>query len=703
MKVSDLLKQIEDCQIVLPQFQRGFEWKNEDFKKFLVSIYNNWPTGTILIWNTLNPPKLKGGISPQGAGYTRILLDGQQRMTTLYFIIKGQQPPFYSSKEQSDIYNLYFNVESGDFRYYLPSLMENKKEWISVTKFFVESGNAGLFIEKSTPDASGYYVKNISKLNKLAAINQYNYFVDEEKLPADMPLSDVVKIFNLVNKQGRKLMEEDLALAHITVFWPELKDLFTEEIKLLKQKGFEFDFQFLILCVNSVATGHANFDNIYNTPESRIQDAWTKVKKSLEYLVNILHDRSYISTYSQSYRLELKTDSLLVPVVVYLSQNNFEFRNDADLKKFQYWLYLAMVWMRFTQRGKSSPLEQDVVSVTRENSIDALLKNLKRQVRDFKIKASDIENRPITHPLFNMMLIVAKHNDAIDWFTGNRVHAQLVGQDFQLQRHHIFPKDVFPVEAKKQEEFKKIINEIANRAFLTRKANLTISNKKPESYLKQVKLKYPDALKQQFVPEAEELWKIENYSEFLRRRREIITCEINNFLSDLVSERMELTINDLLQQEESYNLEFKSSFIWDMVQGKKNEERRFDIVKSVLGFLNSNGGILVIGVNDNGNILGLENDYSTLFKKDKDGFLLEFSNFIQSKITITRYKKYISTKFESIQEKDVFTVQVEKSGDPVFIKKGDKKLLFVRIENRTIPLDDPEEIHEYVKTNWPDL
>ena len=60
MKIHKLLDEIEDKNLVLPEFQRDFEWKANDFKKFMVSVYNSWPTGTLLIWKTKTPPKLRG-------------------------------------------------------------------------------------------------------------------------------------------------------------------------------------------------------------------------------------------------------------------------------------------------------------------------------------------------------------------------------------------------------------------------------------------------------------------------------------------------------------------------------------------------------------------------------------------------------------------------------------------------------------------
>jgi len=275
----------------------------------------------------------------------RVLLDGQQRLTTLYLFVKGIAPPYYSKMTKR--FNLYFNVETKEFRYYQKTLMEGKKEWVSLLDFF-KQGGATNFI-KNSPDKD-YYFEYLDALSKLEDIRRYDYFVDEEKLGKLNEIKEVVKIFNLVNKQGRTLLEEDLALAHVCTFWPEIKDLFRKELEKLEKNGFEFNFNFLVLCLNCVATGHARFESFYNIPEAKIRDSWEKVKKSLEYLINILHDKAYISS-TNSY--ELKSEALLIPLIVYLANNNYEFKDEKVLNKFLYWFYNAYEG-RFTEKEKEN-------------------------------------------------------------------------------------------------------------------------------------------------------------------------------------------------------------------------------------------------------------------------------------------------------------------------------------------------------------
>ena len=450
--------------------------------------------------------------------------------------------------------------------------------------------------------------------------------------------------------------------------------------------------------MNASATGHAKFEGFYNITEDKIKESWESVKKALLYLLNHIRDKAYIDSNAP---YELKSEALLVPLVVYLANNNCEFNNELELNKFLYWFYNALMWGRYTRRGMSSPLEQDVVTITREKTPESLIHNFEREVRYFDVKPENLEGASVTSPFFNMAFIVAKSKGAVDWFTGNNLHTKLVGQSYRLHKHHIFPKDFLRKKGIYTKDKRKIVNELANRAFLTERANLKIRNTEPIVYLKKVVEKYPKALDQQFVSSKEELWKADNFNDFIKDRRRKIANEINKFMKSLVDEEMhKIDINELIQQEESYNLEFKSTFSWDMKENKTNKDLKFAVIKSIVGFMNANGGTLVIGVSDVHEVIGMDLDYKSNWKGNKDGFSMDFRNSLEEAITLINYNKYIDLGFASIDGKEICIVKVEKGLEPIFLKKEGKKFLYIRLDNKTEPLDDPEEVNKYIEDNW---
>ena len=94
MKISTILDKVDEKQLFVPAFQREYVWKRDDAKLLIDSLIKEYPTGTMLTWKTDQPPELKGPHkynAKQGA--VRLLLDGQQRVTTLYMLIRGELPP----------------------------------------------------------------------------------------------------------------------------------------------------------------------------------------------------------------------------------------------------------------------------------------------------------------------------------------------------------------------------------------------------------------------------------------------------------------------------------------------------------------------------------------------------------------------------------------------------------------------------------
>lgn len=702
--INQLILKIQDGEYVLPDFQRGFVWKRPKVKKLLNSLYKNYPTGTLLIWSTKQEVKIRGDKVTNDSVYSKLILDGQQRLTSIYKIFTGEEPPFYEGKKLD--LNLFFNIVSEEFAYWQPIKMKDDPSWINVTEFF-KVGDAGkylsLMLKNENETIKDYFKENFESsleiLNKLSKISDYQYYLDEDKLKPDMEIAEVVRIFNLVNKEGRTLNESDLAMAHLSMLVPHIKDEFRTELELLKTNGFEFDFDFLTTCLNAIVTGRGKFDGIYSKKEKQILDAWEKTRKSVQYIVNILTTRAYIDSSNQ---YELRTPALLIALVAYVAKNNYEFKNEEDLNRSLYWLYNAMIWGRYTRRGKSSPLEQDIVSISKTNDINSIIDNLRREVRDFVVKPADLEETPVNSPFFNMAFIISKSMGAIDWFTGTKLHSNLAGKNYNLEKHHIFPKDF--LRKKKlfeTREQKALANGLLNRAFLTQRANLKASNQDPTVYLKEVEGKYSGCLKQQFVPSNEDYWDYNNFDDFLKERSKLMAKAMNKFLESLIKEKkVEINYSEIIKEGEHQNLEFKSTFNYNVREEKADKEMKFVIMKTISGFLNSDGGTLLIGVEDNGKIYGLKKDYSVNFRKDKDGFLQDFQNNLESNFKEFVVRRHIEYKIKKIDSEEILVVNIEKSREPVFMKKENKKILFVRRGNKTDPMTDVEEIHEYIEDNW---
>lgn len=162
----------------------------------------------------------------------------------------------------------------------------------------------------------------------------------------------------------------------------------------------------------------------------------------------------------------------------------------------------------------------------------------------------------------------------------------------------------------------------------------------------------------------------------------------------------------LIAQGESAQLEFKSTARWDLKENKKNPVMEEIILKTVAAFLNSEGGTLLVGVDDDGNILGLQPDYQTLKKKNRDGFELWLTNDLLLKSMGKEFAPCLSISFHIINHKEVCRIQAKPAPEPVYIhirnpKSGQsEECFFIRTGNSTNKVDTPRAITNYVKTRW---
>jgi len=277
------------------------------------------------------------------------------------------------------------------------------------------------------------------------------------------------------------------------------------------------------------------------------------------------------------------------------------------------------------------------------------------------------------------------------------------GKAYRLHSHHIFPTSVLYRSGFDSDNHlhRKLVNEIANRAFLTADTNLSLSSALPEDYLPKVEEKYSGALVKQFIPMDPDLWKVSRYRDFLQARRELIACKINEYMNALIAEpevMHERSIADLITLGESVTLEFKSTLQWDVIQTRVNKALRFSVLKTIAAFLNSEGGTLIIGVEDSGAVFGLGRDLKVVKEESLDGFEQLLSRLIGDRIGV-EFARLVKIRFEQMDGEIICAVDVDKAPEPVFMDGPRGKEFFIRHSNTTRALD-PEEMHRYIQMNW---
>ena len=158
LTINTILSQIDIGAYALPVFQRGYVWNRDQVRKLMYSLYRGYPIGELLVWNTATDPQMARGDGSLTAGNVNLILDGQQRVTTLYGIFRGKPPAFFEGNSAA-FTNLYFNVETETFEFYAPQKMYGNPTCINVTEF-LKSG-IGTFIEEEDIDEFKRYIQNL--------------------------------------------------------------------------------------------------------------------------------------------------------------------------------------------------------------------------------------------------------------------------------------------------------------------------------------------------------------------------------------------------------------------------------------------------------------------------------------------------------------------------------------------------------------
>lgn len=533
MKINDILAQIDLGAMALPEFQRGYVWNRNQVRELITSLYRRFPVGSLLVWATHTDQAQVRGNDNLWPGTVELILDGQQRITSLYGIIRGKPPKFFQGNAQA-FTDLYFNLNHPDltddldaqpFKFYSPVEMKDYPHWINVTELMQEG--VGSFIQRlaladSNQERLSFYINRLNMIENIKNIDLHIEKVTGE----DKTIDVVVEIFNKVNSGGTKLSKGDLALAKICAEWPGARQEMQRCIADWEDVGYTFNFDWLLRNVTTITTGQASFSSLSEVSVDDFKQGLQKAEKLVNYLLNIIAGRLGLD------HNRVLSGRYAFPVLTrYLHLRGDKFEDARERDRMLYWYLYSSLWGRFTG---ASDLNQDLRYINTEEigtAIDGLIANLHRMRGDLTIRADDFVGNSLGARFYPMLYLLTRVSQARDWSNGLPLSAHLLGKQSSLNIHHIFPKaQLYKVDYTRGE-----VNAIANLCFLTQGANLKISDQRPEAYFPEIENLYPGALASQWVPMEPELWKLERYPDFLAARRELLAQAANNFLDNLLN------------------------------------------------------------------------------------------------------------------------------------------------------------------------
>ncbi|HEY3282610.1 MAG TPA: DUF262 domain-containing protein [Armatimonadota bacterium] len=523
MQIHTILDLIDLGSIALPEFQRGYVWNRDQVRSLMDSLYRKHPVGSLLVWATRTESAKARGNTELQPGVVKLLLDGQQRITSLYGVIRGAPPRFFQG--HSDAFTgLYFNLREETFEFYSPLKMKDNPAWISVTQLMQEG--VGGFVQRlvTQPDLQPDLSLFINRLNAIEAVKSIELHV-EEVAGEDKTVDVVVDIFNRVNSGGTKLSKGDLALARVCAGWPEARDEMKSRLTKWRRAGFEFRLEWLLRCINTIVTGEALFSALADVGTSDFQRGLTTAESAIDRLLSMVgsrlgldHDRVLGSQYA-------------FPVMArYLTQRGGTITDYRDRDRLLFWYIHTLLWGRYAGSTESY-LNQDLALIEEtEGALDRLIDQLRQYRPDLRLQPNDFRVWSRGARFYPLLYMLTRVCHARDLVSGVELSDYLLGRLSRLEVHHIFPKALLYKHGYARSD----VNAIANFTFLTQESNLLVSDAHPEHYLADAAAKQPGALESNWIPNEPGLWKIERYQEFLEVRRELLARAANDFLSGLL-------------------------------------------------------------------------------------------------------------------------------------------------------------------------
>lgn len=340
--VNVLLEELSKGELGLPEIQRGYVWNRPQARDLIDSLYREYPSGLILLWKPEELPELRDG-SFEHSGEMQIrylVLDGQQRLTSLKQVFDGKIP-------------VYFNVEEETFQIYSAKLKANPL-WVSVKDVITRGAieildelEAALDLDKEKRKVYG------QRLTQLERVREYRYPV---MIIHTDDYEEVTESFIRINSRGTRLREAELAMAQLAYHWPgALVKEFETALDDYEQANYALEARFLMRCFVAVGTGQSRFrylGSLWKKSQSELKDIWERTKKAVDYTINFLRNNAGIESSDW-----IPSVNALIPLVVFFSRREGKL-SETDARGLLFWLFEATIHGRFTGSPETK-LDQD--------------------------------------------------------------------------------------------------------------------------------------------------------------------------------------------------------------------------------------------------------------------------------------------------------------------------------------------------------
>jgi hypothetical protein len=751
--LSKLIHDIEMGEIGLPDIQRPFVWHNTKVRDLFDSMYRGFPVGYFLFWQAASPESFRpvGGDDKQLIPHL-LIVDGQQRLTSLFAVITGT--PIVRKDYQTEKIQIAFRPTDQTFEVADAAIRRDPEYIADISELwsgefarakFVRRFIARLRERRQVDEDEADQLEEL--IDRVFDLRDYPFTALE--LSSDVDEEQVAEVFVRINSAGTLLSQADFILTLMSVFWDKGRkslEEFARESRIPIEGASAYNHflqadpdQMLRVSV-ALAFRRARLQFVYSIlrgkdletgqfSAERRNEQFEVLAESQAYVLDLQNWNDFFKVllragYRSGDTITSKTGLLYSYALYLIGKRDFGVDPHRLREVIARWFFMSSLTGRYTN-SPESVMEQDLARLREIEDADgfvAVLNGIMEETLTGDYWGITLPGALATTAAYSPTLFAyyAALNilDARVLFSTLKV-AELLdpatkGKRSAIERHHLFPKAYLNKLGIKDQK----ANRIANLALVEWPDNAKISDHAPSDY-------WPDMASRFTLAELKPMlywhglsegWESMEYEDFLSERQRGLARVIQDGfaalweggpptgeqaerdLTKLANETVRSPTRALISEGEGGFVEFKESARWSHIEGDKEKRSELDVLRTIAGFSNSRGGTLLIGVHDEGRVVGLSRDYKSLQKRpNRDGF----ENWLTTDVIRLRLgvpiMSHLTVHFENIGGAEICRIDAEPSPEPVYV---DGKRFFLRVNNTTQELGLADAV-AYVKKRWP--
>jgi hypothetical protein len=734
-----LIEDIDLGKIGLPELQRPFVWPNVNVRDLFDSLYRGYPAGFLLFWETGADAGLKGIGSKNPQSVPKLaIVDGQQRLTSLYAVVKGAEVLRANFKRER--IRIAFNPLSRRFDVADAAIIKDKAFIPDISILWQPDFKPSAFrkeflqqlreIRELSEDEAEKIEESIDHLRNLI---HYNFVA--LTLSASVDEETIAEVFVRINGKGKALNQADFILTLMSVFWDEGRAELEAFARAASRPSDGPPSPFnhfikpspdqLLRVTVGLSLRRARLENVYGALRGR--DAKTGLddparrdtqfalmrdgQKAALNLVNWHHfmDALKLAGYRGEKMISSEAAIIFSYVLYLIGLRDYEIDRTTMRQTIAEFFFMTALTGRYTSSPETR-FESDLSLVRDQPDGAAFLARLR------ELCATTLTGDYWTITLPSQLATSASRSpslfayqaaliklDANVLYSPLKIAAMVdpavKGTKAALEQHHLFPRGY--LEDIGVDDFKQI-NQIANFAAVEWPANIKIGKKPPTEYVPPLDHAMLGEDRDQMYGwhALPPLWWELPYHEFLVQRRvrmaEVIrqAWELLTIGSAPAKPLAPIAIADLIAGGETNAVEFKSTLRTNLHTGLVDDKMQVSALKTIAGFMNAKGGTLLVGVADDGEVLGLASDGFA----NEDKLQLHLVSLIRDRIGEV-FLPYVHPHFQDENGARVLAIRCERGPKPAFVKDGNLQRFFVRGGNATTELSGGS-VTDYVKQRF---